>query len=305
MRVRHAVAALVAVTVAAGTGCATARPATDPAAGRRLDVVAAENTWGSLASELGGDRVRVTSLVNRPGADPHDYEPTAADARAVATAALVIVNGAGYDPWALRLDAANPAAGRTRLDVAALVGVPAGGNPHRWYSPADVRTVIDALTARYGAADPAGASYYTTRRAQLLSTGLRGYFDLIAAIRARYAGTPIGASESVVAPLAEALGLDLRTPASFLAAISEGAEPTPADKATVDAQIATGQLAVYVYNSQNATPDVRAQVAAARAAGIPVATVTETLDPPGARFGDWQVAQLAALRDALARATGR
>ena len=104
---------------------------------------------------------------------------------------------------------------------------------------------------------------------------------------------------------APALGLNLLTPAGFLTAISERTDPSAADKATIDNQIKTRQLKVYVYNSQNATPDVQAQVNEAKAAAIPVTTITETLTPAGATFQDWQVAQLNALQQALAQGTAR
>jgi zinc/manganese transport system substrate-binding protein len=61
---------------------------------------------------------------------------------------------------------------------------------------------------------------------------------------------------------------------------------------------------VYVYNSQNATPDIQRQIDEAGAAGIPVSTVTETLVPAGATFQAWQVEQLQALAAALHRGTG-
>jgi zinc/manganese transport system substrate-binding protein len=108
-----------------------------------------------------------------------------------------------------------------------------------------------------------------------------------------------------MAPLAQALGLDLLTPQSFLNAISEGTEPTAQDKATIDEQIRTKQIKLYLYNSQNAIPDVQAQVVEAEAAGIPVVTITETLVPATATFQDWQVAQLARIQAALAQATGK
>ena len=63
--------------------------------------------------------------------------------------------------------------------------------------------------------------------------------------------------------LAPTLGLDLLTPPTFLKAISEGTDPTAADKATIDRQIAEKKIKVYVYNPQNATPDVQSQVDAA------------------------------------------
>jgi zinc/manganese transport system substrate-binding protein len=297
-------AVLLAVAL---SGCATSpsRTSADAGSSTVINVVAAENFWGSLAAQLGGAHVKVVSIINNPDADPHDYEPTAADGRAVAGAKLAIVNGIGYDPWAGKMVDANPAAGRTVLNVGDLVGVKEGGNPHQWYSPPHVRQVVDQITADYKKLDPAAATFFDTRHDTVVGTNLKPYFGLVDEIRTGYAGTPVGASESIFAPLAEATGLKLLTPESFLDAISEGDDPTAADKATIDNQIKNKQIKVYVYNSQNATPDVKAQVDAAKAAGIVVTTVTETLTPAGASFQDWQVAQLTALKQALARATGK
>src|SRR5437868_9030331 len=114
-------------------------------AATQIHVVAAENFWGSIATQLGGDRVQVTSIIDNPATDPHDYEPTAVDARTMAGAQMAIVNGVGYDPWASKLIAANPVSGRVVLDVGDLVGVKTGGNPHRWYSPANVQQVTNAI----------------------------------------------------------------------------------------------------------------------------------------------------------------
>jgi zinc/manganese transport system substrate-binding protein len=265
----------------------------------RIDIVAAESSWGSIAQQLGGSRVRVTSLVRKPGADPHDYEPTAADARALAVAGLAIVNGAGYDPWASRLLAVDAADGRKEINVGDLVGVRAGGNPHRWYSPRDVQRVIAAITSAYRSLDPAHASWYRAQRARFESRGLSGYRSLIESIRGRYAGTAVGASESIFQPLASSLGLRLVTPAAFMNAVSEGAEPTAAAKSQADAQIAERRIRLWVYNSQNATPDVTRLNAEARAHGIPVVTISETPTPAGASFQDWQSRQLAAIERAL------
>jgi zinc/manganese transport system substrate-binding protein len=227
-----------------------------------------------------------------------------ADGRTIAAARLAIVNGVGYDGWATKLANANPSGSRIMLTVGDLAGAKDGDNPHRWYNPDNVRQVIDQITADYKKIDPADAFFFDSQHHTVLSTNLKTYVELIGQIKTGYAGTPVGASESIFAMLSPALGLNLLTPPDFLKAISEGTDPTAQDKATIDAQIRGKQIKVYVYNSQNATPDVQAQADAAKAAGIPVTTITETLTPAGASFQDWQVTQLTALERALAQATG-
>lgn len=296
-----ALGAALVLAVAAGCGSGAGGIGAN---GGKVSIVAAENFWGSIAAQLGGSKATVTSIITNPNTDPHSYEPTASDARTVAEANLLIVNGVGYDPWATDLAAANPSSGRLTLNVGQLVGVAAGGNPHRWYSPPDVMQVVRQITADLQKLDPGNAAYFARSEQTFVNQALAKYNALIAEIRAKYAGTPVGASESIFAPLAQALGLRLITPPSFLAAISEGSGPTAADKATIDHQIQTHEIKVYVYNSQNATPDVQTQVKEAQAQGIPVVTITETLSPASATFEQWQVAELQRLQQALAKATG-
>ena len=298
-----AATAAVALTVA---GCATTPPANaSGSGGTKINVVAAENFWGSIASQLGGEHATVTSIITNPDTDPHDYDATPADGRTMTSAQFAIVNGIGYDPWAPKLLATNPNPSRVVLTVGQLVGIPDGGNPHRWYSPANVHQVIEQIAADYAKIDPADAGYFQQRKETFENQTLAPYNQLISTIKSTYAGTPIGASESIVSPLAEGLGLNLITPETFLDAISEGSDPTAADKATIDDQIRTKQIKVYVYNSQNSTPDIQTQVNEAKAAGIPVATVTETLAPANVTFQDWQVKELQGIQQALAQATGK
>jgi len=296
--------ALLAAAVLLLTGCATA-PEAQRAAGGQLEVAASTNVWASILGQLGGSRVRATAIISNPQADPHAYEPTPAAARVIARSRVFVYNGIGYDPWAARSVAASPDDHRSVIDVGKLVGAAKGSNPHRWYSPADVSKVVAAVTAGLKRADPADAGYFDSRRHSFETVDLAGYHRLINDIRARYAGAPVGASESVFAPMAQALGLDLKTPAGFLRAISEGADPSAADKAAAEAQLSDHAVKVYVYNSQNATPDVAALLASAHRAGVPVVPVTETLNPPEASFQQWQVSQLQALSAALRQASGR
>jgi zinc/manganese transport system substrate-binding protein len=293
--------------MASACGGSTSGSSATPAASRAtsgtvLKVVAAENFWGSLATQLGGEHVKVNSIITSPDTDPHDYEPTPADARDLADARYVISNGLGYDPWVDKALDANPAGGRTTLKVQELLGLSADDNPHRWYSPPDVAKVIDKITADYKQLDPADAAYFDSQRTALTTAGMKTYTDLINQIRTKYAGTPVGATESIVSPLTDALGLTMKTPAGFLRAISEGTDPTGQDKTAIDSQIANREIKVLLFNTQNATPDVQQIVDGARAAGIEIVDATETLDPPDATFQAWQTKQLQDLDAALGRA---
>jgi len=288
-------------------GCATSLPPMGEGSvvysTRVVRVVAAEDVWGSIAAQIGGVHAHVVSIISRPETDPHAYEPTAADARTLADAQVAVLNGAGYDPWMQRLLAAD-GGHRAVLDVGDLVGVAPGGNPHLWYDPAFVDHVIGAVTTDLQRADPADRAYFADRRSAYERVGLARYHAAIARIRTSFAGTRVGASESVVAYLCRAVGLDLVTPPSFLRAISEGTDVSAADIATIDRQITTRSIAVYLENTQNLTPDVQAQVTAARRAGIPLVRVSETLEPAGATFQAWQTTQLEALATALEHARG-
>src|SRR5438046_424208 len=125
--------------------CSTGSSRVAGSSSGKLQVVAAENVWGSVAAQLGGHHVEVQSLISNPDTDPHDYEPTPGDARALASAKIVIVNGIGYDTWADKLVAANPVSGRVVVNVGKVVGLKAGANPHQWYAADSVDQVIGAI----------------------------------------------------------------------------------------------------------------------------------------------------------------
>jgi zinc/manganese transport system substrate-binding protein len=293
----------LAVLVLLLSGCGA--PDASGKNGGKVQVVAAENFWGSIAAQVGGEHVEVTSLIVNPNTDPHDYEATPADARAIASASYVIFNGVGYDPWVRQLLDANPVSGRGELEVGKLLRKQEGDNPHFWYNPDYITRVVNQITSDFKRLDPVDAAYFDQQNQQFLTTGLKTYHDLITTINQKYQGTPVGATESIFAYLAPALGLNLITPPGFMQAASEGIEPTAEDKATFDQQVTQKAIKVFVYNKQNATPDTEALKAKAQQAGIPTVAITETLDPATASFQEWQVAQLQALEQALAQATGK
>ncbi|HEX6548685.1 MAG TPA: zinc ABC transporter substrate-binding protein [Candidatus Dormibacteraeota bacterium] len=297
-RLSAALAAGLLVPLAAG--CSSGGGGPVPCAGSKKPiVVAAENFWGSIATQIAGDKACVASIIVNPDTDPHAYEATPNDARLIATAKYFIENGAGYDPWAPKLLNANPVSGRVVLNVGDLNGVQEGGNPHMWYSPTYVDKVIDKITSDLQSIDSADASFFDDQKTQYKTVALKDYLDTIKAIKTKYARTPVGASESIFIYLADALGLNLTTPKEYMKAISEGTDPSPADKAEVQRQIDQKTIKVFVFNSQNTTKDVVALVNDAKAKDIPVPSVTETLTPAYLTFQDWQTKQLKDLQTAL------
>jgi len=295
--------ALAGLAIGTACGSSSSSGASGEKSGGVVQVVAAENFWGSIASQIGGTHAHVVSIITNPDTDPHAYEPTAVDARTLAGAQLVVENAIGYDPWVARFLAAD-SGHPTVLSVGGLLGVADGGNPHRWYNPSDVQTVIGQLVRDFQKLDPADSAYFTAQQQRFDTVALAKYNATIAAIKSKYSGVKVGASESIFAMLAPALGLDLITPYSFLKAISEGTDVSAADKQTIDTQINTHEIKIYVYNSQNVTPDVQAQLSEVKAQHIPYATITETLAPATATYQDWQTTQLLGIEAALAHAVG-
>ena len=290
---RRTIACLGSIMAVAGlTACGRSAPNRVSGSRAGFAVVAAENFWGSIAKQLAGSRARVRSIIVNPNADPHSYQPSAADARTIAGASMLIVNGLGYDTWASELDEASPSSSRLLLNVGHLLGLPEGSNPHRWYFPKDVLAVTAAIVADYDKLDPADSHYFAEQQRRFETGGSPNTTGCAPRFAQKYAGVPVGYSESIFQGLGEDLHLRLMTPYSFAKAIAEGTDVSAEDKQIVDRQAEQHLIKVWVYNSQNATPDVQRVNELARAAHIPVTTITETLSPSSDTFEQWQDHQL-------------
>jgi zinc/manganese transport system substrate-binding protein len=267
-----------------------------------IQVVAAENFWGSLVTQLGGTHVSVLSIVSDPNADPHEYESNAADAEAISNASIVIVNGAGYDDWALQLIAANGNPNQVVLNVQELINQTVGANPHFWYSPYYVNDTVKAMYRDLVSADPTDTVYYKQQYAALNSS-LGVYNERINEIRQQFAGTHVASTESIFVYLANATGLDLVSPPSFMQAVSEGNDPSAQSIVQFQQELQNGSVSVLVYNAQTVTPLTDNMKALAAQYGIQVIAVTETIQPPDVAFPVWMNSQLITLQNALSAKT--
>ncbi|MBO1325235.1 zinc ABC transporter substrate-binding protein [Acetobacter sp. TBRC 12305] len=276
---RALAAMLAAVLLASLPG-----PAGGARAATRPSIVAAENSWGDLAAQVAGPDMAVTTLLASPIADPHVYEPTPDDARHIADATLVVANGAGYDGWVDRLVAAAglPAVRYVRAD--SWPGWRDGGNPHLWFDLDAAAAFVRHVATACQQADPAHASAYATRAADVLAS-IDTLAQTLQALRARVGGQHIAATEPLFAPLAERMGLVMEENAYQLA-IMNGVEPAPAAIAAFETDLAARKLRLVAYNQQVVEPSVERILDRARAAHVPLLPLTETM-PAGQHWQGW------------------
>lgn len=283
--------ALLASLFCSVLGGARAQPAAQP-----LTIVAAENFYGDVARQVAGPDARVTSILSNPDQDPHLFEASPSVARDLADAGIVVYNGAAYDPWMAKLLGASRAAARRVIVVADLVHRKAGDNPHLWYDPPTMPAYARALAATLAAADPAHRAEYERRLGAFLDS-LRPLDAKVAALRGRFAGAPVTATEPVFGYMAAALGLRMRNE-RFQLAVMNDTEPRASDIAAFEGDLRGHRVRALLYNSQ--APDAAAKrlLEIGRQAGVPVVGVTET-EPEGKSYQEWMTGELDALGTAL------
>jgi zinc/manganese transport system substrate-binding protein len=272
-------------------GAASASAQTGP-----ISIIAAENVYGDIAEQLGGEAVKVTSLISNPAQDPHLFEASPATARALSNAQIVIANGADYDPWLDKLLQSAPRPGRVELDVAKLLGRKPGDNPHLWYDPAAMPLFAKTLAAALEKADPAHAADYKSRLDKVLAS-LKPIDERVAAMRTKYKGQPATATEPVFGPMLDAIGLVSRNQ-RFQLAMMNDTEPSAQDLAAFETDLKQRKVKALINNTQVSEALAQRLVAIAKAANVPVVGITETL-PPGKHFHEWVLSELDALDKAL------
>ncbi|HYV71177.1 MAG TPA: zinc ABC transporter substrate-binding protein [Pseudolabrys sp.] len=266
------------------------------AAEDQIAVVAAENFYGDIARQIGGDRVAVVSIMSSPDQDPHLFETTPGTVRQIAKAQIIIANGANYDPWMEKLLAATPRAGRVVITAADLTGRKAGDNPHLWYDPKTMPAVATAIAEALSKADADHASDYAARLKTTLAT-LERIAARVAQLKAKHAGSAVTATEPVFGPMAEALGLTMRNQ-RFQLAMMNDTEPSARDLAAFERDLRERAVKVLIYNSQVSEKLTERLRDIAIMSKVPVVGVAETM-PANTIFQDWVLGELDAIDKAL------
>jgi zinc/manganese transport system substrate-binding protein len=292
---------------AAGTGATgaigTSGGKAGPVSPVIIQAVAAENQYGNVVAQVGGRYVRVTSLLSNPNTDPHTFEASPRVARMIADARLVVQNGLGYDSFMNSIEAASPSSRRQVITVQQLLGLPASTpNPHLWYSPGTMPAVATAIAADLAALDPAHAAYYQAN-ASTFTRSLGPWYSSLAQLKAGDQRVPVATTEPVADYLLQAAGAVNATPWAFQADIMNGVDPSPQDVATERELLAGRKVRALVYNVQVTDPLTESLIALAKASGIPVVGVYETMPQPGFDYQSWMLAESGALKNAISART--
>jgi zinc/manganese transport system substrate-binding protein len=288
--------------LASGCSSSLAAGASDPAGGAVV-AVGAENEYANVIQQVGGKYVQVSAILSNPNTDPHTFEASASVARLLSSAQLVVQNGVGYDTFMNTIESAAPNSARKVLVVQNLLGLPdSTPNPHLWYQPSAMTAVANAVAAALAALRPADAAFFKANAAAFVAS-LAGWNQAIAAFKADYPDTPVATTEPVADYMLQAAGADNLTPWALQADIMNGTDPSAQDVATQRSLFTQHKVKVFLYNQQVTDSLTESFISLARANGIPVVGVYETMPVPGYNYQSWMLAEVQDLRKAVASGT--
>jgi len=307
-------AAALAVSM---TACSTAndtqtKDTAGDAAADKPTVYASTDVWASVAKAVVGDNADVITSIDQPNLDPHSYEASVKDKKLVNQASVVIVNGGGYDDWALQL-AKSADSKPTVLNAVELAGIDCGDaeghdhedghehedahehedghegeqgheghhhhhcsvNEHVFYDLHAVNEVAKAVANTMSQADGDNAAAY-----QDAAKAFQGKLDELESqaenIKARGEKHSL-ATEPLANYLLEDAGIHDLTPEEYVEQSETESGPSVKTQADTKALITEGKVDVLLVNSQTEDPVSQALQNAAETKGIPVVTLTETL----------------------------
>jgi len=301
---RRTVAALASAGLATtmlAAGCSSGAGSTAAAVSSSTIVaVGAENEYANVIGQIGGKYVHVTAIESNPNTDPHTFEASASVAQLVSSASLVVQNGLGYDSYMNKIEAAAPNAHRKVIDVQSLLGLPdSTPNPHLWYKPGTMPAVANAVAADLAAIQPAHASYFKANASAFVAS-LAAWNNAMAAFKAKYPNTPVATTEPVADYMLQTIGADNLTPFAFQADIMNGTDPSAQNVAVERSLFTQHKVKVLLYNQQVTDSLTESFITLARANGIPVVGVYETMPVPGYHYQSWMLTEVQDLQKAVA-----
>jgi zinc/manganese transport system substrate-binding protein len=261
--------------------------------------VGAENEYANVIAQVGGKYVKASAIMSNPATDPHTFEASAQVAQEVSAAQLVVQNGVGYDRFMTTIENAAPSASRKVLVVQQLLGLPdSTPNPHLWYKPGTMTAVANAIANDLAAIQPAHASYFKANAAAFASS-LTAWTTALTAFKTTYPNTPVATTEPVADYMLQAAGANNLTPFTFQLNIMNGTDPSAQNVAAERTLFTQHKVKVFVYNQQVTSSLTQSFISLAKANGIPVVGVYETMPTPGYDYQSWMLAEVQALNKAV------
>ena len=291
-----ALAAVAAVAAACGSTSQAASTSTPSV----INAIGAENEYADVLSQVGGQYVHVSSVLNNPATDPHTYESSPRVAQEVGAAQLIVQNGVGYDTFMNKIESASPSSSRKVIVVQHVLGLPDNTpNPHLWYAPTTMPKVAQVMAANLSTLQPSHAAYFKANL-EKFDASLGPWTTAIASFKAQYGGVAVATTEPVADYLLQAMGANNLTPFAFQADIMNGVDPAPQDISRENGFFSAHQVKVFCYNQQVVdalTVSIRVN---AQNAGVPVVGVYETMPTPGYNYQTWMLAEVKAIQNAVA-----
>ncbi len=287
---------IAAALIVAGCGAA-AGASRDPG---QIVAVGAENQYANVISQIGGRYVHASAIMSNPNTDPHTFEASPSVASTVSSAQVIVQNGLGYDDFMGKVESASPNPKRRVIDVQRLLGLPASTrNPHLWYSPTTMPAVAKAVAADLAEVEPNHAAYFRANEAAF-ERSLAAWYAAIKQFRSRYPNVPVATTEPVGDYMLQAAGAKVETPYSLQAAVMNGVDPAPQSVTLQNGLLSGRKVKVLLYNQQVTDSLTQTFLKAARSHGIPVVGLYETMPTGGYDYQSWMLAEVNALRNAVA-----
>ena len=237
----------------------------------KISIVTTTNVYSDIAKNIVGKYGTATAIIDKSSVDPHDFDPTTADAKKVAQANIIVANGLGYDSWMNKL--AKSVDKKPVLVGEDLMGLKSGDNPHIWYNLDMPTKYVDYLVKRLSKLDKKHAAYFKENGEKYLAK-----IDKIKQLAQANKGDqkPVFVSEPVFNYALQEAGYKIGDK-KFEEAIENGTDPSPKTINEMNNAIKQKKIAFFVNNTQASSSTVKSFVKLAKKNNVPVLNVRETI----------------------------
>lgn len=247
----------------------------------KVSIVTTTNVYADIAKNVAGKYGSVQAIIKNSATDPHDFEPTTADAKKLTNANIIVANGLGYDSWMNKL--ASSVSKKPVLVGEDLMGLKKGDNPHIWYDLDMPTKYVNYLVKRLSRLDKKHAAYFKENGDKYLAKIAK--VKQIAKSADKKNNKPVFVSEPVFDYGLEEAGYKIGDK-EFEEAIENGTDPSPKTINKMTNEIKDKKIAFFVNNTQASSSTVKTFVKLAKENGVPVLNVRETI-PNHMTYLDW------------------